>query len=128
QGAISRTQGSEDPVTRTMRVEIDLDNPKGELRPGMFGRVTITLQKASTALLLPAGCLVGAAREGRGAVYVVRDGKAALVPVRLGIDNGVHVEVVSGLTTSDQVVRRYSGTLGNGTPVEIADRTEKKHH
>jgi RND family efflux transporter MFP subunit len=127
-GVISRTQGAEDPVTRTMRVEIDLDNPNGELTPGMFGRVDIILQKTSSALTIPSGCLVGPAREGRGAVYVVKADRAVLVPVRIGIENGVNAEVVTGLSPGDLVVRRHRGTLTNGAAVEICEPTEHRNH
>jgi RND family efflux transporter MFP subunit len=120
-GYISRTQGSQDTLTRTMRVEIDLDNPKGELRPGMFGKVTIMLQKAANVLSLPSGCLVGPAKEGQGHVYCVREGRAVLTPIRMGIENGVRVEVLSGVTAKDTVIRRYSGTVHPGSPVNVAD-------
>lgn len=120
-GYVARTQRSQDPATRTMRAEIDLDNPEGELRPGMFGKVSIMLQKAASVLSLPSGCLIGQAKEGRGQVYCVRDGKAALVPVTLGIDNGVRVEILSGVTAADVVVRRYSGSLHAGSPINVAE-------
>jgi RND family efflux transporter MFP subunit len=119
-GAISRTQGSQDTLTRTMRVEIDLPNPTAELRPGMFGKVTISLQKATNALTIPSGCLIGGAKEGHGQVYCVRAAKAVLVPIGIGMENGVRAEVLSGLTAADLVVRRYSGTLANGAPVTVA--------
>jgi RND family efflux transporter MFP subunit len=119
QGTISRIQGSEDQATRTMRIEIDLPNPTGELRPGMFARVDVNLQHVARALVLPSGCLVGEAKEGQGAVYVVRAGKAVLTPVRIGVDNGVVLEVLSGLAPNDDVVRNYSGTLTNGAAVRV---------
>ncbi len=118
QGTISRTQGAEDTLTRTMRVEIDLDNRTGELRPGMFGKVSILLQKSARALTLPSACLVGEVKEGKGAVYVSRGGKAALVPITIGSENGLLVEVVAGLTDKDRVVRRANGPISPGTPVQ----------
>jgi RND family efflux transporter MFP subunit len=121
QGKLARTQGAEDPLTRTMRVEVDLDNAKGELRAGMFAKVTILLAKGGSGLTIPSACLVGGAREGQSSVYVVQGGKAVLKPIRTGLDNGVRVEVLSGLTERDQVVRRYSGSLGAGTPVEVSE-------
>jgi RND family efflux transporter MFP subunit len=123
---LARTQGAEDALTRTMRVEIDLDNPKGELRPGMFAKVNILLQKGGSGLTIPAGCQVGATREGQASVFVVRDGKAVLKPIRTGLDNGVLVEVLSGLTEQDLVIRRYSGSLTSGTPVKVADTSVAK--
>ncbi|MFO0876774.1 MAG: efflux RND transporter periplasmic adaptor subunit [Gemmataceae bacterium] len=118
-GQVARTQVSQDVQTRTMRTEIDLDNPGSLLRPGMFGKVTITLEKQARGLSLPSGCLVGDTREGQGAVYCAREGKAVLVPVRIGMDTGVRVEILSGLSPEDQVVRRFSGSLTPGAPVEV---------
>jgi RND family efflux transporter MFP subunit len=119
-GKICRTQSSEDPQTRTMRVEIDLDNPTGQHRQGMYGRVTIVLQKGSPdALTVPSSCLVGKADGDTGAVYVVRDGKAHLTPVQLGPDNGTRVEIRSGLAPDDAVVQRHDGGIGNDVPVTV---------
>jgi len=124
---ISRIQGAEDQATRTMRIEIDLPNPKDELRPGMFAKVTVNLQHLDRALVLPSGCLVGEAKEGKGHVYVVRAGRAVLVPIRLGADSGVVCEVLSGLTAEDAVVRNYSGTLSNGAAVRV-ERSENANN
>jgi RND family efflux transporter MFP subunit len=121
-GKISRVQEGEDPATRTMRVEIDLLNPTGELRPNTFAKVTINLQHVDRALTLPSGCLQGEAKEGNGHVFVIRGGRAVLVPVRIGADNGVEMEVLIGLDPEDDVVRNYSGTLTGGSPVWINDQ------
>ena len=76
-GVISRTAASEDPDSRTMRVEVDLPNPNGRLRPGMYGQVTLDLHTNRAAVVLPVSCLVGPQENGKAAVYVVRGGKAA---------------------------------------------------
>ena len=65
-GVISRTAASEDPQSRTMRVEIDLPNPSGRLRPGMYGQVTIKLRTDRNGLLIPASCLAGPQKDGKG--------------------------------------------------------------
>ncbi|MBY0229767.1 MAG: efflux RND transporter periplasmic adaptor subunit, partial [Gemmataceae bacterium] len=121
EGTIARTQGSEDAQTRTMRIEIDLDNKAGKLRPGMFGKVTIQLESAAVALTLPSACLVGEARDGKASVWVVRDGKAKLVPITIGSENGLLVEVVGGVTEKDRVVRRHNGTLADGAAVHVPE-------
>ena len=64
-GEISRVAESEDLDDRTMRVEIDLDNPDGILRDGMFGRATILLEKVVKNLTIPSSCLIDAQRQGR---------------------------------------------------------------
>src|SRR5262249_49617623 len=85
--SISRIADSEDPETRLMHVEIDLPNPpgmnrKGMIRHGMYGRVTIILEKVEM-LSLPSSCLVGKSQDSKGYVYVVRDGRARQVPVQI---------------------------------------------
>jgi RND family efflux transporter MFP subunit len=103
-GVISRTAESEDPQSRTMRVEVDLPNPGGKLRPGMYGQVTIDLHTDPSAVVLPVACLVGPQTAAKGAVYVVRDGKARLTAVKLGSNDGIHVEILAGLAATDDVV------------------------
>jgi RND family efflux transporter MFP subunit len=118
-GVVSRTASSEDPQTRLMRVEIDLPNPDGKLRQGMYGRVSITLDQAPRdAVTVPSSCLVGKADKGEGAVYVVREGKAYLTPVRVGMDNGIQAEVLKGLAPDEEVVNNPPGGVGDGVEVD----------
>ncbi len=116
-GVISRTAESEDPQSRTMRVEVDLPNPSGRLQPGMYGQVTIDLGTDRKAVVLPVSCLVGPQKDGKAAVYVVREGKARLVPVKLGNNDGIHVEILAGLVLTDDVVCGSSQPLADGVAV-----------
>ena len=118
-GVVARMADAEDPQSRTMRVEIDLPNPTGQLRQGMYGQVTILLRALSHGLLVPSSCFVGPLKGGKGSVYVVRDGKAYLVPVDVASDDGVHAEIGRGLTDTDDVVYRYNGPIGEAIPVTI---------
>src|SRR5262249_20141029 len=88
-GAVARIADAEDPQTRLMRVEIDLDNPKGKIHQGMYGRVSILLDKCANLLSVPSSSLVGKSDGGKGTVFVVRDGRLHRVPVVIGVDNGV---------------------------------------
>jgi RND family efflux transporter MFP subunit len=126
---VSRTAESEDPHTRLMRVEIDVGNPRrtvkdGEaprrlLRQGMYGRATIILEKGNpNSLTIPSSCLVNMPDSEESGVYVVRDGKAHLVPVVLGLDTGIQVEILKGLKPDDQVVVNH-GVVTDGTPVTV---------
>jgi HlyD family secretion protein len=129
QGQVSRMSYAEDVSTRTMRVEVDIPNNDGRLREGMYGEVTITLQPASTApstVMIPAACLQGEAKEGNASVYVIRDGKAHLTKIKTGANNGIDVEVLSGLTPRDEVALPTSGSLAEGQPVEVEEATTKK--
>ena len=118
-GKISRTADAEDRKQKTMRVEIDLPNPGNKLREGMYGTVTLDLQPPSDAMTIPSGTLVGKATDGTGKVYVVRNGAAHLVTVKLGQDNGLRMEVLAGLNPDDDVVISHTGAIGEGTPVTV---------
>jgi RND family efflux transporter MFP subunit len=118
---VSRVGFALDPKTRTMRVEIDVPNPGGQLRPGMFGTATLHLRKpAPGAVRLPASCLV-AAPGGKKAVYVVRGGKARRTEVRVGHRVDEEVEVLSGLKPADLVVTDPRGLTGEVVPVEVKE-------
>jgi len=120
---VSRSAASEDPHTRMMRTEVDVPNPDGKLRRGMYGRVAITLRPGSpSAVRIPSAALVGKAEGGKGSVRVVRDDIAQVVPVQYGADTGAEAEVLSGLTPADRVVVRAGGPVENGTAVSITTR------
>src|SRR5262249_1569434 len=114
---ISRIASSEDPQTRLMRVEIDLPNPMGKIRRGRDGRVTILREKAGDVFSVPPSCLVGKTEDGKGSVYVIRDGHAYLTPVQVGADNGLRVGILAGIKADDEIVLHPNGTLRDGTPV-----------
>ncbi len=115
---------SEDPSTRLMHVEIDLDNSAGKIAQGMYGHVTIYLEQAADLLSIPTSCLSGKAERGKASVFVVRDGKAYQVPVTTGTDNGVRVAVLKGLTDKDEVVQHPPSDLVDGTPVVASEAKE----
>jgi RND family efflux transporter MFP subunit len=118
-GEVARFSETEDSQSRNMRTEIDLSNTDGLLREGMFGRVHVILQTASPqSVTIPSTGLIGQTVNGSGRVYVVRDGKAKKVDVQVGNDNGIETEILSGLTTDDQVITSYNGSLTDGTPVK----------
>jgi RND family efflux transporter MFP subunit len=116
---VARIARSEDPQTKLMHVEIDVPNPTGEIRQGMYGWVTILLDKQSDQLSVPTSCLVGKSQDGKGTLWVVREGRARLVPVRLGGDNGDRVAIQSGLTDKDPVIVQAPADLEDGTPVVV---------
>jgi multidrug efflux pump subunit AcrA (membrane-fusion protein) len=114
---VARIAQSEDPQTRLMHVEIDLPNPTGKICQGMYGRVTIVLDKATDQLSIPSSCLVGKTDDGQGSVYVVRNGRATLVPVRIGADNGLRVALLQGLTVADEVIGHPGTAVSDGVEV-----------
>ena len=111
-----------------MRVEIDLPNPTGLLRDGMYGQAVIELEPPSKNLIIPSTCLIEQNGKGEGAVFVVRDGKVKRVKVRVGKDNGLRVEVLSGLNENDEVIAQITPAITEGAIVkpELAEAEGKK--
>ena len=119
EGKVSRFAEFEDPASRTMRTEIDLKNPDGKIKEGMYGTATIVLDKTRAALTIPTGCLAGESKNGKGKVFVVRDGKAKATEINVGADDGIRLEVLKGLTPDDLVIVN-SSAVSDGTPVVIS--------
>jgi len=113
-----RTANAIDLASRTLNVEVDVDNAGGELLPGSYVFVHLALPKQIASVTVPASTLLFRA-EGLH-VAVVRDGQAQLVPVTIGRDDGAVVEIRSGLQPSDQVIVGPSDSLTSGTRVRIA--------
>jgi RND family efflux transporter MFP subunit len=116
-GKISRDSGSIDATTRTLNVEVDIDNADGGLLPGSYGFLHIKLAGRGAPLTIPANALVFRAAGLQAAV--VRDGHAELVPITIGRDFGDTVEVTSGVGKTDLVIVDPSDSLVNGAPVEV---------
>jgi membrane fusion protein, multidrug efflux system len=114
-GTVVRFSHSLDLATRTMLTEVDLDNPKRILYPGMYANVTLVLQRHPDALRLPVTAVGG--EEGHE-VLLIKDGRIAEVPVTIGINEGRYLEIVSGLTRNDLVVSTYSSSLQAGEAVK----------
>ncbi|WP_067506967.1 efflux RND transporter periplasmic adaptor subunit [Actinoplanes sp. TFC3] len=89
------------------RVQLDLISEKGPApRPGMSAIVRLHVREADNAVTVPAGAVISSG--GRDTVWTVRDGKAAQVPVTLGVQGEDVVQVATGLTAGDRIV--VSGT------------------
>jgi RND family efflux transporter MFP subunit len=115
EGTVTRTTGALDPTTRTMLVEMHLPNKDGLLQPGMFAEAVLQLKRHPNALALPPAALV---LDSPGtSVFVVQDDKAKKVPIRTGIDDGVWVEVIEGLTGNENVVVVGKSRLTDGMAV-----------
>jgi RND family efflux transporter MFP subunit len=117
EGTLVRTANAIDPASRTLRVEVDVDNPDGRLLPGAYASVHLSLPSDVRSVTVPANTVLFR-KEGLR-VAVVRNGKAELVPITIGRDYGSKVEVVSGLQPSDAVILDPSDSLIAGTAVQV---------
>ncbi len=120
-GTVSRIAESEDVNDRTMRVEVDLPNPKHILRDGMYGRAVIVLEKSTPHLTVPSKSLLSRDSEGKGTLEVIRDGKMYNQEVTVGRDNGTIAEIVSGLDPDASVVVQPDISLTDGSPVDATE-------
>lgn len=116
---VARSAGAIDPVSRTMHVEVDVDNRDGALLPGAYAQVHLALQNANPALDLPVSALLFRP-NGVTVAVVDSSGKTALKTVSIGRDFGTHVEVTTGLTATDRVIDNPGDAISPGEPVQIA--------
>jgi RND family efflux transporter MFP subunit len=123
-GHLARTARSIDPGSRTLLVEIDLDNPGGLILPGSFAQVSLKLPTDATTFRVPVSTLIFRAEGLR--VAVVKNGVVSLVPVTLGHDFGSAVEIVSGLSGAESIVVSPSDSIADGQTVTVAAPEPKK--
>jgi RND family efflux transporter MFP subunit len=117
-GTLVRTDNAINPISRTLRVEVDVDNADGKLLPGAYVFVHFTLPGRARSVTVPSNALLFRSEGLR--VGVVRGGTAELVPITIGRDYGDKVEVLSGLDATDQVILNPSDSLIGGTTVRVA--------
>lgn len=119
-GTIARDSGAIDPSTRTLTVEVDIDNRAGLLMPGAYGYVHLLAPERNASITVPANTLLFRAQGLQASI--VRDGKAEVVPITIGRDFGDTVEVTAGLHPHDLVILDPPDSIISGDPV-IAERT-----
>jgi RND family efflux transporter MFP subunit len=117
-GTLVRNASAIDPASRTLLVEVDVDNPKDELLPGAYVFLHLKLPRETPSVTVPANTLLF--RSEGLQVGVVRDGQAQLIPVTIGHDYGTSVEIVAGLQPTDQVILAPSDSLTSGIRVRVA--------
>ncbi|HYL12326.1 MAG TPA: efflux RND transporter periplasmic adaptor subunit [Terriglobales bacterium] len=122
-GKLVRTASAIDQATRTLLVEILVDNPTGTLLTGAYAEVHLKLPTAVSSLLLPVNTLMFRSEGLR--VATVTDGQhAELKPITVGHDFGSEVEVVAGLTGDEAVIANPPDSLVSGQAVRISQAPE----
>ena len=120
-GVIVRNAHAIDSASRTLNVEVDVDNPQGRIMPGAYAFVHLRLiaqeDSAAESLVIPADALLFRAEGLR--VGVVRGGVAQVIPVTIGRDYGSKVEIVRGLLPTDNVILNPADSLVSGTAVHV---------
>jgi RND family efflux transporter MFP subunit len=118
-GAVARSASALDQRTRTLPVELDVDNASGRLAPGMFAEVLWPMERPKPSLLLPASCV--AATTERMFVVRLKDGAVEWVDVRQGLTIGDRVEVFGELAEGDLVAVRGTDELKAGAKVSAKE-------
>jgi RND family efflux transporter MFP subunit len=122
-GQLVRTANAIDQASRTLLVEVDVNNTTGELLPGGYTEVHLKLPETVPTFILPVNTLIF--RSQGLQIATVQDGKATLVPIVLGRDFGSEVEVVSGLSGQENVMVNPPDSLVEGEQVQIAQNQEQ---
>ena len=119
-GEIVRTAGAIDAQTRTMQVEVVLNNSEGTLLPGAYVQVALPLQ-GSGALTVPTNVLLMRG-EGPRVAVVGSDGKVALRAVKIGRNLGEVIEILDGVSANDKLVLNPSDSMNDGDTVVISQK------
>jgi RND family efflux transporter MFP subunit len=117
-GQVSRVAPVFDPATRTAQIEIGIPNPGYRLKPGMYARVQLTVDRRPRALTVPRNALVDMA--GRRGVFVVEEQTARFQEVRTGLQDADRVEVLDGIVEGQRVVTTGALALRDGDRVLLA--------
>lgn len=121
-GTVEKISTALDPVTRAFKVTLALDNVEGELRPGMFCKVDIVVERRYDALAIPKETVQ--TRSNRKVVFVAENQEAREREVVLGISNRSEVEVLQGLHEGDFLITRGYETLRDKTLIKLAEADE----
>jgi RND family efflux transporter MFP subunit len=124
QGKLVRTSRSIDPAARTLNVEVDVDNSKGELLPGAYTEVHLKLKDSIPTLTIPVSALLFR-REGLRVAVAKADDTAELQPVTLGRDFGDYVEITTGLTGQERVISNPPDSIINGERLNVQTPKEQ---
>ena len=118
-GRVANTATVIDPRTRTVKVEVEVNNPNHLLKPGMFASVNVTVSERVDAVILPVDAIVR--REDLEQVFIVQDDKALLRTVETGITEGDSVEIVEGVEAGQIVVVVGNRNLAEGDNVLVVE-------
>ena len=118
-GRIARVAPVLDPATRTAEIEIEVPNAGFRLKPGMYARMSVTIESRTGATLVPKSSIVDYDGK-RGVFTMTSDNKAQFVPIEIGIEDENRVEARSGVAPSDTFVTGGASSLRNGDTLVLA--------
>lgn len=126
-GTLVRTADAIDPVSRTLLVEVDVNNRGGQLMPGSLAQVHIKVPPIAATYVVPAAALIFR-KQGLQVGTVVKNGNgetvARLVPIKIGEDDGATVQIVWGLKAGDEIIQDPPDSLMDGERVTVVQTAE----
>ncbi len=123
-GTVTRTANALDPSTRTLLVELEVPNDSGQLLPGMYAQIDLSIPRADPPLLIPGDTLV-VRSDGPQVAVVNSQGVVHFTRIQLGRDFGDHLEVLSGLEDGQQLAVNPSDDVREGVRVKPVRLTQK---
>jgi RND family efflux transporter MFP subunit len=120
---VTRTAGAVDPTSRTLQVELQVPNPRGEIFAGSYAQVRFNEAAAANVLMLSDNALIFRS-QGMQVAVVGADNKVKLLSIKLGRDFGDTVEVLDGLKADDRVIDNPPDSIADGMTVQVAQPAE----
>jgi len=124
-GVIARSTNAIDPVSRTLRVEVDIENPDNAILPGAFATVRLDAKDARPRLTIPVSALLFRP-DGVQVATINAANRVAMQSVTLGRDFGTRIEIATGLDEHARVVANPNDAIAAGEFVSIAANTPAK--
>lgn len=119
-GRIARIAPVLDPSTRTAQIEIEVPNPSQRLKPGMYARVQLEIDRRADAIVVPRNSLVDA--DGKRGVFVPAENKAVFRAIEVGLQDTNVVEALSGLREGESVITTGATALRDGDTILLPGR------
>ncbi len=116
-GKVVTVAKSADPVTRTFRVDVEIDNSDRVYKPGMFARAEIVTERFDSILVVPQSSIVQ--RSGDNYVFLVNGDRAKLVKVQTGEEFTGLTQITQGLTPGDSVITLGQDYLDDGYKIRL---------
>ena len=125
-GRLVRTANAIDPTSRTLLIEVDVDNPTGEILPGAYAQVHLKVPAGTPAVILPVSAMLFRSEGLQVATveHVKNEDQVALRSVTVGRDFGNEIEVLAGIKPTDWVIVNPSDSLVSGEQVRLVQAAE----
>jgi len=117
-GEVTNISPTIDPVTRTFKLEIVIDNSELYLKSGSFVKVDIVVEKRRNVVKIPKRVI--STNGGRDVVFVVEDQTAKMKPIVIGLQDSEYAEIIQGLNVGDLLISRGYEAIKNNTKVRIS--------